>query len=207
MATFHDGSSVRYDHLISTMPLPQLVALAGDEVPADIQEAARALRHVGVRCVNIGVGRPDITEKHWIYYPEHTVFHRIFVQGNASPYCNPAGGFGFTCEITYSPSKPLPCEGDALIRRCIDDAISVGFIRADDPIWAANQVDLPVAYVVYDHGRAENVERIRAWLATHDIVLAGRYSEWEYYNSDHAFIAGMKAARAVQDTTLAADAG
>ena len=209
-ATFADGSTVRYEHLISTLPLPRLVALLGDEAPAEIQQAARALRHVGVRCVNIGVGRPDITEKHWIYYPEHSVFHRIFVQGNASPYCNPPGGFGFTCEITYSPSKPLPCEGEELIRRCIDDAISVGFIRADDPIWVANQVDLPIAYVVYDHDRAGNVERIRSWLAGHDIVLAGRYSEWEYYNSDHAFIAGMKAARAVQavqDTTLAADAG
>ena len=77
-------------------------------------------------------------------------------------------------------------------------------------IRVANQVDLPIAYVVYDHDRTGNVERIRSWLAGHDIVLAGRYSEWEYYNSDHAFIAGMKAARAVQavqDTTLAADAG
>ena len=198
-ATFGDGTTVRYGHLISTMPLPRLVALAGDEAPADIQAAARALRHVSGRCVNIGVGRADITDKHWIYYPEHTVFHRIFVQGNASPHCNPPGGFGFTCEITYSPSKPLPCDGDDLIRRCIDDAVSVGFIRADDPIWAANQVDLPVAYVVYDHDRAENVERIRAWLEAHDIILAGRYSEWEYYNSDHAFIAGMKAARTVQE--------
>jgi UDP-galactopyranose mutase len=197
-ATFDDGTTVRYDHLISTMPLPKLVALTGDEAPTEIREAARALRHLSVRCVNIGVGRPDITEKHWIYYPEHTVFHRIFVQGNASPHCNPPGGFGFTCEITYSPSKPLPCDGDDLIQRCIDDAISVGFIREDDPIWAANQVDLPVAYVVYDHGRAENVERIRAWLETHGIILAGRYSEWEYYNSDHAFMAGMKAARAVE---------
>jgi UDP-galactopyranose mutase len=204
-ATFDDGTTVRYDRLISTMPLPRLVALAGTEVPADVQAAARALRHVSVRCVNIGVGRPAITEKHWIYYPEETVFHRIFVQGNASPHCNPPGGFGFTCEITYSPSKPLPCEGDDLIRRCIEDAIAVGFIRADDPIWAANQVDLPVAYVVYDHGRAENVERIRAWLQTHDIVLAGRYSEWEYYNSDHAFIAGMKAAQAAQATVSGKD--
>ena len=59
-------------------------------------------------------------------------------------------------------------------------------------------MDLPVAYVVYDHGRAENVERIRAWLQAHDIILAGRYSEWEYYNSDHAFIAGMKAAQTAQ---------
>ena len=144
------------------------------------------------------MGRPALTEKHWIYYPEETVFHRIFVQGNASPYCNPPGGFGFTCEITYSPDKPLPCDGDELIRRCIDDAISVGFMRADDPIWAANQVDLPIAYVVYDHSRAANVELIREWLARYGIILAGRYSEWEYYNSDHAFIAGQKAANQVR---------
>ena len=55
-------------------------------------------------------------------------------------------------------------------------------------------MDLPVAYVVYDHDRAENVNLIREWLSRQDIVLAGRYAEWEYYNSDHAFIAGKKAA-------------
>ena len=37
---------------------------------------------------------------------------------------------------------------------------------------------------------------------TQDIVLAGRYSEWEYYNSDHAFLAGKKAAELI--TGLAA---
>ena len=68
----------------------------------------RRCKHVSVRCVNIGVGRENLTEKHWIYYPEDTVFHRIFVQGNASPHCNPPGGFGLTCEITYSDAKPLP---------------------------------------------------------------------------------------------------
>ena len=82
-----------------------LIALVGDEAPAEIQAAARALRHVSVRCVNLGVGRANMTDKHWIYYPEDTVFHRIFVQGNASPHCNPPGGFGLTCEITYSPSS------------------------------------------------------------------------------------------------------
>ncbi len=52
------------------------------------------------------------------------------------------------------------------------------------------------------HGRAarpdvESVATIRTWLARHDIQLAGRYSEWEYYNSDHAFLAGKRAAEAV----------
>jgi UDP-galactopyranose mutase len=192
-----DGREFRYEHLISTMPLPLLVRAIGHEAPPAVRDAARGLRHVSVRCVNLGIGREKITDKHWIYYPEDTVFHRIFVQGNASPHNNPRGGFGLTCEITYSPHKPLPVDGDALIDRCIQDCVKVGLLREDDPIWAAGQVDLPYAYVVYDHQRQRNVETIRAWLAKHDIVLAGRYSEWEYYNSDHAFIAGKKAAERV----------
>lgn len=197
--TLADGSVIGYDHLISTMPLPVLVRRMGDEAPPEIQKAAAGLRYTSVRCVNIAVGRENISEKHWIYYPEeHTVFHRIFLQGNASPHCNAPGGFCFTCEITYGPSKPLPCDGDALIQRCIDECRKVGFLREDDPIICANMADMPHAYVVYDHNRARNVKMIREWLAPYDIILAGRYSEWEYYNSDHAFIAGKKAAEKVE---------
>jgi UDP-galactopyranose mutase len=202
-----DGSVLRYDQLISTMPLPNLVAAVGDEASAEVRRAAAALRSVNVRCVNLGVGRERLTDKHWIYYPEGTVFHRIFVQGNASPHCNPPGGFGLTCEITYSGSKPLPCGGDALIRRCIEDCRRVGMIGSDDDIWAANQVDMPMAYVVYDHARAANVALIREWLSSHDVILAGRYAEWEYYNSDHAFIAGRNAAATAQRERAAPEPG
>jgi UDP-galactopyranose mutase len=201
--TLSYGSLVPYRHLVSTMPLPTLVRLIGDEAPPEVQEAARGLRHTSVRCVNIGVGRENITDKHWIYYPEDTVFHRIFVQGNASPHCNPPGGFGITCEITYGPLKPLPCEGEDLIKLCIQDCIRVGMIREDDEIWAANEVDMPYAYVIYDHDRKRHVETIRAWLLEQDIVLSGRYSEWEYYNSDHAFVAGRQAAEKVQELQAA----
>jgi UDP-galactopyranose mutase len=192
--TTTDGATVPFRYLVSTMPLPVFVRLLADEAPPGVRTAAEALRHVSVRCVNLGIGREKITEKHWIYYPEDTVFHRIFVQGNASPYCNPKGGFGLTCEISYSPHKPLPCDGDALIQRCIADCRKVGIIREDDAVWAANQVDMPYAYVVYDHVRAANVAAIRSWLAEHDVGLAGRYSEWAYYNTHHAIHAGKQAA-------------
>ena len=198
VVTLADRRRYRYDHLISTMPLPALNDMIGDEAPADVRRAAQGLRHISVRCVNLGIGRENLTEKHWIYYPEETIFHRIFVQGNASPGCNPPGGFGLTCEISYSAYKPLPCDGQALIDRCLRDCISVGLVREDDVVLTSNQVDMPYAYVIYDHARAANVATVKDWLAQHDIVLAGRYSEWEYYNSDHAFIAGKKAAEAVR---------
>ncbi len=192
-----DGRRFRYDNLISTMPLPELIRVIGAEAPEEVRTAAKGLRHVSIRCVNIGIDRPNATDKHWIYYPEDTIFHRIFVQGNASPECNPPGGFGFTCEISYSPYKPLPVDGEELIARAIEDCRKVGMIKEGDKILCANQVDMPIAYVLYDHNRAKNVETCKAWLKQHDIVLAGRYSEWEYYNSDHALLAGKKAAETV----------
>ena len=201
-AELTDGSAYQYEQLISTMPLPQLIAMIGAAAPPEVRQAARALRHVSVRCVNLGVARPNITDKHWIYYAGDTVFHRIFVQGNASPHCNPPNGFGLTCEITYAPSKPLPCDGEELTNLCIADCVRVGLLRADDVILVRNQIDMPCAYVIYDHARKQNVKLIQDWLAGFDVILAGRYSQWEYYNSDHAFVAGKQAAdRALQAQT------
>src|SRR5438045_5508162 len=125
------------------MPLPALIHSMGNEVPMDIREAAASLRHVSVRCVHIGVGRENITYKHWIYYPEDTVFHRIFVQGNASADCNPPGGFGITCEVSYSDRKPLMFDGASLIARCINDCRRVGIIGDLVPVWAAFTTDQP----------------------------------------------------------------
>jgi UDP-galactopyranose mutase len=205
IVALRDGRRIRYDDLISTMPLPELIKAIGDEAPEEVRAAAKGLRHVSIRCVNIGIDRVA-TDKHWIYYPEDSIFHRIFVQGNASPGCNPPGGFGFTCEISYSPYKPLPVDGEALIARVIEDCRKVGMIQEGDRILAANQVDMPYAYVLYDHNRARNVELCKSWLKQFDIMLAGRYSEWEYYNSDHALLAGKKAAEAVGVDEAAAPA-
>jgi UDP-galactopyranose mutase len=205
IVALRDGRRIRYDDLISTMPLPELIKAIGDEAPEEVRAAAKGLRHVSIRCVNIGIDRVA-TDKHWIYYPEDSIFHRIFVQGNASPGCNPPGGFGFTCEISYSPYKPLPVDGEALIARVIEDCRKVGMIQEGDRILAANQVDMPYAYVLYDHNRARNVELCKSWLKQFDIMLAGRYSEWEYYNSDHALLAGKKAAEAVGIDEAAAPA-
>ncbi|MET0256084.1 MAG: FAD-dependent oxidoreductase, partial [Luteibacter sp.] len=204
--TLDDGRQLRWRQLVSTLPLPELVRLVGDEAPERVRLAASRLRHISVRCVNLGIGRANLTDKHWIYYPEATIFHRIFVQGNASPDNNPPGGFGLTCEITYSPTKPLPVDGDALIQRCIDECIEVGMFNADDPVLTASIVDMPYAYVLYDHARAANVETVRQWLLARHVILAGRYSEWEYYNSDHAFLAGRRAARSVRASEVASRA-
>jgi protoporphyrinogen oxidase/glycosyltransferase involved in cell wall biosynthesis len=193
-----DGRRFQYEQLVSTMPLPELVKVVDGHAPREVHAAAQGLRHISVCCVNLGVAREAITDKHWIYYPGDEVFHRVFVQGNASPHCNAPGGFALTCEISYSEHKPLPARGEELVARCMADLVKVGLLKPEDTLMTSNIVDMPYAYVLYDHERAKNVETIRQWMAQHDIVLAGRYSEWEYYNADHAFLAGRKAAQEVE---------
>ncbi len=61
-------SFIRLSSLISTMPLPQLIRAMGEEAPAEIVDAVAMLRHVSVCCVNIGVGRENLTEKHCVLY-------------------------------------------------------------------------------------------------------------------------------------------
>ncbi|RZI40254.1 glycosyltransferase [Herbaspirillum sp. HC18] len=196
--TMCDGRRYQYDNLISTIPLPELARMTGDEAPEEVRRAAMALRHIPVRCVNLGVNFnvecENAAGRHWIYYPEGMVFQRIFVQGNASPENNPPGGFGITCEIIGSP----PVSGQELIDRCIRDCVKAGLFREGDRVIAANEIDIPYAYVAHDHEHAKNVDTIRSWLSMHDIILAGRCSEWESHEHDHDFIAGMKAAEAVR---------
>src|SRR5262249_51066741 len=56
VVTVSGGIEVPYDYLISTMALPELVRLLGDEAPDDVQAGARKLRSLSVRCVHLGVG-------------------------------------------------------------------------------------------------------------------------------------------------------
>ena len=72
----------------------------------------------------------------------------------------------------------MPPTGSELTVRCFRECVDVGLLDASDALLTSNQVDTPYAYVIHDHGRAERVARIRDWLATFDIILADRYSEW-----------------------------
>jgi len=202
-----DGRRVDYDTLISTLPLPVLIASMGDEAPPAIRRAASELRHMSIRCVNLGVARPHLSDKHWIHFPGGSVFHRVFLQGNASPHCNPPGGFGLTCEIGYSPTKPLSSTGAALTARCIEDCIRAKLLDPSDALLTSNQVDIPYAHVIRDRGSAARVALIRDWLANFNIILAGRYAEWQHHGADHAFAAGKRAvetARRLVSTRAAA---
>jgi protoporphyrinogen oxidase len=87
-------------------------------------------------------------------------------------------------------------DGEAKAAETVAALISAGVLTEDDRIELVQAKAIEPAYVIYDLDHAENVEIIRAWLAEHGILIAGRFGEWQYANMDHAMRSGMNAARA-----------
>jgi UDP-galactopyranose mutase len=198
VATLGDGTAVPYEFLVSTLPLPALVALAGDEAPPRVREAAAGLRARALRLVHLGIGRARTVDAQWLYCPGESLFHRVVFPGAFAADAEPAGGFALTCEIAYDAGAPLPVEGDALVRRCVADCVALGLIDERDPVRCAVTADVSSALPIEDDGRAERVALVRDWLAQHDVVLAGRMAEWQYHGSAQPLLAGREAADRVR---------
>ncbi|HUS16076.1 MAG TPA: FAD-dependent oxidoreductase [Chloroflexia bacterium] len=190
--TVNGQEEVGYDRLITTIPLPELAKLV-PEMPRNVREAIGGLINVPVYCIHLGVDRPKITDKHWIYYPESEfVMQRIFVQSNASPFTRPEGTSSLTLEISYSPYKPVSPDG--LIERGIADTIKAGLLKPEDRILVAELRSRDYAYVVYTHERPRQVALALDWLHQHDIYPAGRFATWEYLNFEGTLLAGKTVA-------------
>ncbi|MHC4476820.1 MAG: protoporphyrinogen/coproporphyrinogen oxidase [Planctomycetota bacterium] len=190
--TIKTGERVRYDRMISSLPLPLMVELTRD-APRRIVEAANDLKHNSILCVNLGVRRPEISDKHWIYYYEKEFcFHRISFQMNFSPYTVPRGMSSISTEVAYSQYKRISKKN--IIDRVINDLIKAGILRKDDEIMVSDVRDIKYAYIIYDHNHRKNVRTIHHYFNNRDIYPCGRFGEWEYYNMDHSILSGRRVA-------------
>lgn len=184
-----DGTSYSYDKLVSTVPLPTLVDLLGEEAPTRVRRAACELRHQSSRWVYLGLA-PGTTLHVPCrdFQPDQGLFARVVsLEGPA-----------LALEIPYSRRDPLPSDADALIDRCVAECQRAGIIDADATVVARYQFDLPFARVEPEADSQENVEVIRHWLRARDIELAGEFAEWRT-DPDHVFLAGKLAAERVED--------
>tara|TARA_B100000315_G_scaffold213773_1_gene211903 strand:+ start:13009 stop:14316 length:1308 start_codon:yes stop_codon:yes gene_type:complete len=190
--TLKNYKKIEYDAMISTLPLPEIIKLC-TKVPTEVKKAAQELLFTSVYCLNIGIDHPKITDKNWIYYPEEDVtFQRLFIQSNASSNVAPQGKSSITAEISYSKFKPVSKNG--LVEKVINDLIKTGFIHNKNQVILTDLLDLKYGYIIFKKDRLKKVNRIKNFLQSKGILVAGRFGEWEYYNMDHAILSGKEAA-------------
>ncbi len=195
-----DGIEMRFDKIISTIPLPELMGIIKD-LPESLSLSVRHLRYVSVYDINIGVKRGGISDKHWIYFPEPGfVFYRVGFPMNFSKEMAPPGTSSIYAEVSYLPGESI--DEDFLKKRVIDGLISAGILRDNDEILVMDIKDIKYAYAVYDKYRMDNIGKIRDWFEAHGIYTSGRYGLWEHSSMEDAIRQGREASRKIRGKGL-----
>jgi protoporphyrinogen oxidase len=182
------------DHLISSMPLSELVAVMDPPAPPEVQAAAAGLHYRDYLTVALVVpadrGFPD----NWIYVHSPLVrLGRIQNYGSWSPELVKDGR---TClGLEY-----FVFEGDDLWSMADEDLVTLGtkelgelgLVQPGD-VEAGYVVRVPKAYPVYDEGYDDKVLRVREWLESEvpNVRPVGRNGMHRYNNQDHSMFTAM----------------
>lgn len=189
---FEDGSTHTYDRLISTLPLPRLLAILRN-LPQEITQAGEQLRHVSIYDVNIGVKRPNISDVHWIYFPEPDyLFYRVGFPMNFSPAVAPQGCSSMYVEVSVLPDEVIP--EHTLLDRIYADLQRCGILRETDEIPVAAVERIECAYVIHDLHRSQALQSIFPYLEHQQIYSTGRYGAWKYDSMEGAMLDGKQIA-------------
>ena len=195
------GGVADYGALVSTLPLPDLVARMA-AVPAAIAAAARQLRAVSVTYWNLGLGRPNRPDDpHWMYFPGPEVpFYRAGSATAAMPSLAPPGCSSFYVESSHRRGTPPSTDAEAVLaglRR-------VGLLDKDEVPQLIRQHTIDCAYVLMDAAYAAARRRVLLWLEEVGIASIGRYGAWTYDSMEGALVAGRAAAEQLQAPALRA---
>lgn len=193
-----DGRRWRYEALLSTVPLDELVAMCGD-VPVEVVAAARQLVASGTHVVAVALDRPTDTTRNWIYYPEPDVpFYRVTYLSNYSPALTPRPGQTLLLTET-STSRWKPEDPRTIVERVVAGLRHVGVLAPEDEVAHTWRLSVDKTYPVPTLGRDEALASIEPWLASHGIASRGRFGAWRYEigNMDHGYVQGRQWAERV----------
>ena len=197
-----DGVATEWpvDHVISSMPVGELVLALDPPLPEAAREAAGRLRYRGFLTVVIIVERDDLFPDNWIYVHSPDVrLGRIQNFKNWSPEMVPEAGMtSLGLEYFVHPGDDLWCMDDEdLIRLGARECEVLGLVQADEVVDGA-VVRVPKAYPVYDDRYQEALTVLREALdPIENLQTVGRNGQHRYNNQDHSMLAGALAARNV----------
>lgn len=179
-----DGEERKYDGLVSTIPIHELLR-AWPDAPVEARMAASKLRYNSLINVLIGCHEDRGYPYTAVYIPDpDVIFHRISFPKAFSERNVPAGSSAIMAEITANEGDGTwEMSSEQILERTIGDLAKIGFL---DPasISYKRVVRFLYGYPVYDLDYRRNVTALRESVAGAGIHLLGRFAQFDYINSD-----------------------
>jgi protoporphyrinogen oxidase len=181
-------------HVISTMPLRQLVQSISPPPPPEVLAAAADLHYRDYLTVALVVPESCSFPDNWIYIhaPEVNV-GRIQNYGSWSPYLVKDGRTCLGLEyFVFEGDSMWNTSDDELVATAAKELDLLGLVVPGD-VEAGYVVRVPKAYPYYDFSYKANVETIRRYLAAEapNIHPVGRNGMHKYNNQDHSMYTAM----------------
>lgn len=167
----------RYRHAcLSTVPLPRTAQLC-TSVPAEVAKTAAGLPYNIVYSIAVRVRGPRPEVGHWRYYPNpELLFTRLVFLHAFDPLMAPREGWPLLVEVPWNPEEPAPPN---FVERVLADVDRAGALYGG-VVLDAQVVAAEPAYVVFLREGLAKVDRVRSWVESAGIDLAGRYGRWQY---------------------------
>ncbi|MDQ4117006.1 MAG: NAD(P)/FAD-dependent oxidoreductase, partial [Actinomycetota bacterium] len=194
--TTSDGAVTGYPctHVVSSMPLPDLVRAMDPPAPPAVRAAADALRFRDFLTVALVVPAERAFPDNWIYVHSPDLrLGRIQNFGVWSPAMVKPGSTCLGLEYFVFSGDDLWELPDAdLVALGVRELAALGLADPGD-VEAGYVVRMPKAYPVYDEGFSGNVAVLREWLAreTPNVHPVGRNGMHRYNNQDHSMLTAM----------------
>ncbi len=188
---------VRCDHLISTLPLADLVQALDTPAPKDVKQAAASLTFRGFLTVALVVEGVDLFPDNWIYVHDPGVqVGRIQNFRNWSPNMMPNDretsiGMEYFCD---QDDEFWSQDDGYLVKLATRELEHLGLVPGLKVTHAA-VVRASHAYPVYDPGYRERLDEVRRYLLQlPNLQTCGRNGLHRYNNMDHSMLTGLYAA-------------
>lgn len=192
---FEDGAIKKFRNMVISMPLPELFNILAD-MPPDVRRAFSMLKWTSIFVLNIGVKTDNLTEKHWVYYPEgDVIFYRIGFPTSFSTDVAPAGRVSIYAEIAYSDEKKI--DKNKAVSRAVSDLEKCGVILSESDVEVCLPMDIKYGYALYDFNRRAAVQVIKEYLKKFGIYTIGRYGSWKYMSMEDVILEGKKLAEKI----------
>jgi len=189
---FSNGHSEPYEILISTMPLPELLNCIKSGPLDRLKATDRDLVCNSVVSFNLGIDRPDLSDKHWLYFPENQFpFYRLGFPHNFTKHAVPQGCSSLYGECAFT--KKSRKYAKQVTEQAINKAKQFLGIKEQEVIMN-HTITLPYAYVLYTHWREKNLAQVHKRLNDIKIHSIGRYGAWKYSSMQEAVLDGKSIA-------------
>ncbi len=181
------GDEYRYDRLISSLPLPEVIKML-DNVPEDVVNECKRLRCTCGYQVSIGLKSKNIPPYLWWYiYDEDILPARVYSPSLKSSDNAPEGCSSLQLEIYCEKDKYTKGE---LLEKSVDKLIALGIINRDDILFVDVRFE-KYANVIFDKNIYEARKVVRDYLDTMGIETIGRFGEWDYLWTNQSLLSGL----------------